>query len=226
MIKKSTDKQHFNENAKEYVINVKNNRNKLHKKCCCVGSKYISEYYDFDTYEEAVKSGIEFTECAQCKDLEKERIEYNKKVEELEKKKEKPFMFFYWVVSILFGVIGFMIMNNKIVGKIFGAILFMGVGIVLALLTDAIISAIYGLICGATKRKVEPTKSLGVFIIRVLLCVLLAFLVAKTNFVSYHTPAKKYYDKWGNAHYSEKERDNENFRYYAYEAAKDYKRKY
>ena len=54
--------------------------------------------------------------------------------------KDKPSKFLYVIFAILFAIIGFMTMNNKIGGKIMGAILFIGIGLLIAFIVDLIIS--------------------------------------------------------------------------------------
>ena len=56
----------FQKEAKEYVINMLGNKQKLHKKNCCQYSKFYAKYYDFDTLEEVEKCGVEFTKCKLC----------------------------------------------------------------------------------------------------------------------------------------------------------------
>ena len=52
-LKYATNGTQFQKEAKEYVINMLGNKQKLHKKNCCQYSKFYAEYYDFDTLEEA-----------------------------------------------------------------------------------------------------------------------------------------------------------------------------
>lgn len=56
----------FQEEAKEYVLNIQNNNKKLHKKNGCRYSKWIKEYYDFDTLDEIENSNIEHSKCLYC----------------------------------------------------------------------------------------------------------------------------------------------------------------
>ncbi len=58
----------FQNEAKKYVINMESEARKLHIKNCksCPYSHYFFKYYDFDSYEEAIESGIEFLECRRC----------------------------------------------------------------------------------------------------------------------------------------------------------------
>ena len=65
-LKYATNGTQFQKEAKEYVINMLGNKQKLHKKNCCQYSKFYAKYYDFDTVEEAEKCGIEFTKCKLC----------------------------------------------------------------------------------------------------------------------------------------------------------------
>ena len=62
-LKYATNGTQFQKGAKEYVINMLGNKQKLHKKNCCQYSKFYAEYYDFDTVEEANASGLKFTPC-------------------------------------------------------------------------------------------------------------------------------------------------------------------
>lgn len=78
VLKTSGNSKDFNENAKEYVINMLSGAKTLHKKNGCRHSKAISKYYDFDTYAEAKESGIDHTDCELCKDLFVEREKYQK----------------------------------------------------------------------------------------------------------------------------------------------------
>ena len=65
-LKYATNGTQFQKEAKEYVINMLGNKQKLHKKSCCQYSKDYAEYYDFDTLEEAKNYGIEFTKYKLC----------------------------------------------------------------------------------------------------------------------------------------------------------------
>ena len=56
----------FQEEAKEYVLNIQNNNKKLHKKNGCRYSKWIKEYYDFDTLDEIENSNIDHSKCLYC----------------------------------------------------------------------------------------------------------------------------------------------------------------
>ena len=56
----------FQEDAKKYVINMLGKKRKLHKKNGCHYSRCYSEYYDFDTVNEAEVSGINFLKCQLC----------------------------------------------------------------------------------------------------------------------------------------------------------------
>ena len=53
LIKYAKNASDFQENAKDYVINMLGNRRKLHKKNGCPHSRMFDKYYDFDTYEDA-----------------------------------------------------------------------------------------------------------------------------------------------------------------------------
>lgn len=58
----------FQNDAKKYVINMVGGKRKLHIKNCksCPHSGCHYEYYDFDSYEEVMASGIAFTKCGHC----------------------------------------------------------------------------------------------------------------------------------------------------------------
>ena len=65
-LKYATNGTQFQKEAKEYVINMLGNKQKLHKKNCCQYSKFYAKYYDFDTLEEVNASGLKFTPCGLC----------------------------------------------------------------------------------------------------------------------------------------------------------------
>lgn len=77
-LKTARNARDFNEESKEFVINMLSGAKTLHKKNGCRDSKAISKYYDFDTYAEAKESGIEHTDCELCKDLTIEKENYKK----------------------------------------------------------------------------------------------------------------------------------------------------
>ncbi len=66
VLKYATSGPEFQHDAKEYVVNMLSNARKLHKKNGCYYAKCFAKYYDFDTKEEALASGIEFTACKRC----------------------------------------------------------------------------------------------------------------------------------------------------------------
>lgn len=66
MIKHSKNATDFQENAKDFVINMLGNKRKLHKKNGCYYAHMLEKYYDFDTYEQAKESNIEHTDCQIC----------------------------------------------------------------------------------------------------------------------------------------------------------------
>lgn len=109
--------------------------------------------------------------------------------------------------SLCAAVLGFFIMNNKIGGKIIGAILFFAIGWGIAWVLDFWIKKI-------------KSKTI-IIILEILLCVLLGFFAITREFVNYHAPSRKYYDNHGNVHYSEEERDEQNFINDMYGAAYD-----
>lgn len=226
-LKKSITKQHYEENAKKYVINMKNDSKKLHKKNGCQHSKHLTEYYDFDTLEEIKNSNISCAYCHNCFD-EDPLLNIKSSYTQKSNKKDKPSKFLYVIFAILFAIIGFMIMNNKIGGKIMGAILFIGIGLLIAFIVDLIINFTYTFIYMTTKKEDNAEvaykayrKSSVAFIIKIVLCVLLAILTLSVEFNEYHAPRRKYYDNHGNVHYSEEKRDEQNFINDMYGAAYD-----
>lgn len=56
----------FQEEAKEYVINMISDSRVLHKKNGCYYGEFSQKYYDFDTEEEASNSNIAFRHCLNC----------------------------------------------------------------------------------------------------------------------------------------------------------------
>ena len=68
-IKNGTCRNAFQQEAKKYVINmIRGSKRTLHVKntSCCPWSKYLMEYIDFDTLEEAEICGVEFVKCQNC----------------------------------------------------------------------------------------------------------------------------------------------------------------
>ena len=65
-LKYSSNGEQFREEAKDYVINMLGKKRKLHKKYGCQWAKDFTEYYDFNSKEEAKESGIAFTYCEVC----------------------------------------------------------------------------------------------------------------------------------------------------------------
>ena len=108
------------------------------------------------------------------------------------------------IFSLCSAVLGFIIMNNKIGGKIMGAILFFTLGWIISLFVTSLLKKI-------------SSKTL-VIILQIILCLLLGAFAITREYVNYHTPTKKYYDKYGKPHYSEEERDEANFLYDLYNA--------
>lgn len=154
------------------------------------------------------------------------------KQDQRKRKKDKPFKFLYVVFAILFAIIGFLKMNENIGGKIFGSIIMIGVGIVVAFIVDFIINITYRSIYRATKKEKDAhvaykayRKSTVAFIVKIVLCILLAILTLGAEYTSYHESPRKYYDKYGYDYYNEEDRDKANFLYDAYDAADDYKRR-
>ena len=194
-IEKSPTKQHYDENAKRFVLNMKNNSRKLHIKNGCQQSTFLSEYYDFDTLEQVVKSFVSHTRCKRCF-TEQVVSELEKEIEQ--QRKDKPILFFYIIVAICFGIIGFKIMNERVVGKVFGGVLFAAIGVVIAFFVDLAINLTYRAIYMA-KNKVGDAevaykayrKSNVALIVKMILCVLLIFLTITINFANYHRPDYK-----------------------------------
>ena len=56
----------FQNEAKKYVINMECNKQRLHKKNGCQWSKCFDKYYDFDSMESVIHSGVEFVKCKLC----------------------------------------------------------------------------------------------------------------------------------------------------------------
>ena len=113
------------------------------------------------------------------------------------------------IFSLCAAILGFIIMNNKIGGKIMGAILFFAMGLGFAWILNSWIKMI--------KNKTV------IIILEVVLCVLLGIFTVTREYVTYHAPTKKYYDKYGNSYYNKEDRDNANFLYDAYDAADKYR---
>ncbi len=111
---------------------------------------------------------------------------------------------FRLLFSLSTAIIGFFIMNNKIGGKIGGAVLFMVMGWITACILDFLIKHI-------------RSKSITV-VLKIILCILIGLSIFKIDFVEYHAPRQKYYDKYGKSYYSEEARDEANFNYEMYEA--------
>lgn len=65
-LKTTTNGEQFRREAKNYVINMLEEKRTLHKKGCCQFSGFYAKYYDFDTEEDATASGIAFTPCELC----------------------------------------------------------------------------------------------------------------------------------------------------------------
>ena len=66
MMKYAKSTTDFQDNAKDYVINMTSAARKLHKKNGCYYSRMFDKYYDFDTYEQAKASEIGHTDCELC----------------------------------------------------------------------------------------------------------------------------------------------------------------
>ena len=111
------------------------------------------------------------------------------------------------VFALSSAILGFTVLNNEIGGKIMGAILFFVIGLGISWVLDFWINKI-------------KSKTI-IIILEVLLCVLLLFFTVTREFVQYHEPSRKYYDNHGNVHYSEEERDEQNFVNDMYEATYD-----
>ena len=65
-MKEASGAKEFQENSKEYFINILGGRRKLHRRDGCPNTKCVHKYYDFDTYDEAKASGIPHTDCGHC----------------------------------------------------------------------------------------------------------------------------------------------------------------
>ena len=65
-LKRTTTREQFQNDVKDYVINMTSNARILHRKNGCYYSSYFSNYHDFDTLEEAEQSDIVFLKCEIC----------------------------------------------------------------------------------------------------------------------------------------------------------------
>lgn len=66
-IKHAKGRTDFQKKSKKFVINMmKNSRPTLHIKNGCYYGEALEYFVDFDTYEEAEKSGIDFVKCKNC----------------------------------------------------------------------------------------------------------------------------------------------------------------
>lgn len=65
-LKIASNEKEFQENAKEYVINMTSRSQKLHIKNGCRFSKWLWNYYDFDSLADAKNCGVESTRCQLC----------------------------------------------------------------------------------------------------------------------------------------------------------------
>ncbi len=66
VLKEAHTGMEFQNEAKEYVINMINGSRKLHIKNNCPNSKCLYKYYDFESLDDVEKCGIEFTKCKKC----------------------------------------------------------------------------------------------------------------------------------------------------------------
>ena len=123
---------------------------------------------------------------------------------------------FIFICPLLFGVLGFIIMDEKIIGKILGALLFIGIGIVIAFVTYILIRLL-----STSISKKEKTRDIIETILCIVICILIALFAVTREYGKYQEPKRKYYDKHGKVHYSEEDRDEANFVYDMYGAAYD-----
>ena len=65
-LKYSINKNEFDANAKEYIINMHKGSKKLHHKHGCYDSQCLIRYYDFDSQVEAETSVVKPTLCKKC----------------------------------------------------------------------------------------------------------------------------------------------------------------
>ena len=110
--------------------------------------------------------------------------------------------------SLCAAILGFFIMNNQIGGKILGAALFFGIGWLVASVLMAGIKKI-------------NNKALAI-LLEVILVLLMIFFAITRSYVRYHR-TEKYYDRYGNVHYTDDARDKANERYDIYDAADEYR---
>lgn len=69
IIKDGNCRKAFQQKARKYVINmVRGSKKTLHIKntSCCQWSKFLLEYVDFDSLDNAKSSGIDFEPCKKC----------------------------------------------------------------------------------------------------------------------------------------------------------------
>ena len=126
----------------------------------------------------------------------------------------------YWFLiafSLCGGVLGFIIAPSKIVGKIILGVFFA----LIALAISAIIRAIFD---GLMERFKKKSVNVILTLVEITLCVLLLVFALTRPYGKYHKPVPVYYDEYGKKHYSEKSRDDANFKYYAYKAADEYRK--
>lgn len=65
-LKISQSGQHFQDHAKQYIINMTSDARKLHRKNGCHFAAWFYKYYDFDSIVEAEASGVAYTKCELC----------------------------------------------------------------------------------------------------------------------------------------------------------------
>ena len=65
-IKKAKSGSDFQKNASEYVANMYENKKMLHKKNCCKDSKFMYEYLNFDSLDEARTFEPRLSFCQKC----------------------------------------------------------------------------------------------------------------------------------------------------------------
>lgn len=73
-MKKASCGEEYQKMAKEYVVNMVGNRKMLHKKNRCYHSKFLYEYLDFDSFEEAETMFPKVAICQKCFPLQKDEL--------------------------------------------------------------------------------------------------------------------------------------------------------
>ena len=126
----------------------------------------------------------------------------------------------YWILvafPLCGGILGYRIVNSNVVGKVLLGILFAGITLIITLILNTILTSL-------KERFKKKSVKIIIALIEIILCVLFLRFALTRPYVKYHKADPVYYDKYGKKHYSEKERDNANFKYDAYKAADEYRK--